>query len=56
MTTLQARLHHNRQIQDSVAGLIIKHNDQAEIRDALVAELLRLVAESAGIERQLLAA
>jgi hypothetical protein len=56
MTTLQASLRHNREVQAQVSDLIVKHNEQADLRDALIAELLRLVAESVEIERQLLAA
>jgi hypothetical protein len=54
--TLQARLRFNRQTQDNLAQLIVNHTEQRDLRDALIAELLKLVAEAAEIERQLLAA
>lgn len=56
--TLQARLRFNRQAQDSLVQLIgnAQLNGQADTRDALVQELIRLATEGAEIERQLLAA
>jgi hypothetical protein len=56
MTTLQAQLRSNRQTQSSVSELILRHNDQAELREALIEQLLKLVAQAAELERQLLAA
>jgi hypothetical protein len=56
MNALQAQLRHNRQTQSSVSELILQNNEQTELRDALIEQLLKLVAQAAEIERQLLAA